>query len=180
MSASAARNIEYSGSVAYDLSRFDRRKRVRDALELEPVAIPRPIAKPHERVKAEAKAKARPAVSATTVIAFLMVAVLMFCVVLNYMRVYELSLEISNLQAEYNKLKSEAAVLKVQSEKKMNDIRIAELAAEMGMTRPARDQIIYVDMSQPDKGIVLAESEVKNDFLNGLKTLFLAAIDFFK
>jgi len=180
MSTSAARNIDYSGSIAYDLSRFDKRKRVRDALELEPVAVPRPIAKPHERAKTEAKAKARPVVSATTIIGFIMVAVLMFCVVLNYMRVYELSLEISSLQTEYNELRSQTAVLKVQSEKKLNDNRIAELAEEMGMTRPGKEQIIYIDMSQPDKGIVLAAPEAKTDFLNGIKTFIFAAIDFFK
>jgi cell division protein FtsL len=181
MPSTAARKIDYTGNIAYDLSRFDRRRRVREALEREPVAYPRPIARPRERAKAAKRTAAKPhTVSAATVVGFLIVAVLMCCIVLNYMRVNELSIELSQLQTEYNRLRTEAAMLRVEHEKKFNDKRIGELAAEMGMSRPSKDQIIYVDMSQPDKGIVLVESKSKSDFLNGIKTFFFAAIDFFR
>jgi hypothetical protein len=180
MPSNAARNIEYNGSIAYDLSRFDKRKRVRDALELEPIAVPRPIAKPSERVRTAAKAKARPVVSASTIVGFIMTAVLMFCVVLNYMRLNEITIQVSTLQTQLNDLEGQAAVLKVQTEKKLNIQSIEERAGEMGMRHPSSDQIVYIDMSQPDRGVVVSEQEKKTDFLNGIRTFFFAAIDFFK
>ena len=59
MSSSVARDIDYTGQIAYDLSRFDRRKRVRDTLQQEPVAVPRAIATPESRAKAAASAKVK-------------------------------------------------------------------------------------------------------------------------
>lgn len=180
MSTSAARNIDYNGSIAYDLSRFDKRKRVRDALEKEPVAVPRPIAKPGERTASAAIAKARPAVAASTVIGFLLVAVLMFLVVLNYMRLNELSIGIASMQSEYEDLKSEAAVLTVENEQMLNVRKIEEQAVGMGMGRPADDQMVYIDMSQPDRGVILTETNEGSDFLEGIRTFFFAAVDFFR
>jgi negative regulator of sigma E activity len=182
MSSSAARKLEYGGNIAYDLSRFDRRKRVRDALENEPVAVPRPIAKPGERAKAAVKAevRARPAVSAVTVLGFAIAAVLMFCIVLNYMRLNELTIEVSSLQTELMELKSQAATLKVKNEQTLNSKRLEQMAEEMGMMRPTREQICYIDLSHQDRGVVYIAPEEESDFLRGIKTLFFAAIDFFQ
>lgn len=181
MSSSAVRKLEYSGNIAYDLSRFDRRKRVRDALENEPVAVPRPIARPGERAKAAAGAevKARPAVSAVTVLGFVIAVFLMFCIVLNYMRLNELTIEIYSMQTELMELKKQAATLKVKNEQALNSKRLQQLAEEMGMVRPTKEQISYIDLSNHDRGVVYMAQENDSDFLSGIKTLFFAAIDFF-
>ena len=180
MQSGAVKNLEYSGSISYDLSRFDKRKRVRDALEQEPVVVTRPIAKPLERAQAAAKAKSRSVVSASTILGVLTVAVLMFCVVLNYMRLNEVTIQVSNLKTELKELQSDAAVLQVKGEQNLSAARIEEAASQMGMIRPGKDQIVYIDMSQPDKGVILADTAGKNDFLNGIKTFFFAAVDFIK
>lgn len=180
MATGAARKIDYDGSIAYDLSRFDKRRRVRDALELEPVAVPRPIAKPGERINTAVKTKAQPVVSASTIIGFIMIGVLMFCLVLNYMRLNELNIKVASLQKDYTELKGRAAILRVENEKKYSKIRIEDLAQNLGMTRPTNDQIVYINMSQPDTGVILSGPQRKTDFLNGIKTFFFAAVDFFK
>ncbi len=182
MSSSAARNLDYTGQIAYDLSRFDRRKRVRDALAQEPVAVPRTIASPESRSKAvpRTQVKSRSRISFVTIMAFIIAAVLMFCIVLNYVHLYEHAIEISALQQELAELKKEAAALKVRNEQNLNVKRLEELALDMGMTRPARDQITYIDLSKQDRGIVHMEAESDGDFLSGLKTFFLMATNFFR
>jgi|LSQX01.3.fsa_nt_gb cell division protein FtsL len=182
MSSSVARDIDYTGQIAYDLSRFDRRKRVRDTLQQEPVAVPRAIATPESRAKAaaSAKVKSKSKISLVTVMSFIIAAVLMFCIVLNYMRLNELTIEISSLKSELSELKSQAAVLRVRNEQNLNVKELEELALSLGMTRPSRDQITYIDLSKQDRGIVHMEVEEGSDFLNGLKTFFLTATNFFK
>lgn len=181
MPSSVARDIDYSGQIAYDLSRFDKRKRVRDALEQEPVAVPRAIALPESRAKsaAGAQAKSLSSISHMAILSFVIAAILMFCIVLNYMRLNELSIEISSLQSEISELKSEAAVLKVRNEQNLNVKQLEELALGMGMARPSKDQITYIDLSKQDRGIVHMETKGDDEFFSGLKTFYLAAINFF-
>jgi cell division protein FtsL len=114
------------------------------------------------------------------VLGFIIAAVLMFCIVLNYMRLNELTIEVHSLQTELMELKNQAAVLKVKNEQTLNSRRIEELAQEMGMVRPTKDQISYIDLSHHDHGVVYLAPEKGSDFLNGIKTFFFAAIDFFK
>ena len=182
MSSSAVRDIDYTGQIAYDLSRFDKRKRVRDALEQEPIAIPRAIASQQGNTKAAVRtqAESKTTISLSTVLCFVIAAVLMFCIVLNYMRLNELTIEISSLQSEISELKSEAAILKVRNEQSLNVKQLEELALKMGMTRPSKDQITYIDLSKSDRGIVHMEAEVDSDFLSGIKTFYLAATNFFR
>lgn len=180
MQSSAMNKIEYSDTVAYDLSRFDKRKRVREALEQEPVADARPIARPYERAQAAAKTAIHTGIPALTIVSLIAVAFLMFTVVLNYMNLYEVTMQISEKSAEYAALKSEEAILQVQSEQQLNVRRMEELASELGMSRPSNDQIIYLDLSAPDRGVILAENGNGTDFLSGIESIFVAAVDFFR
>ncbi len=180
MQSSAAKRLDYSGSIAYDLSRFDKRKRVREALEREPVVAPRAIARPQERAKAEAVTRTRKGVSLATVLGCMVVAVLMFFIVLNYMRLYEISMQVSSVKSQYATLKNDAAVLQVKAEKQMSVRRIEELASEIGMSSPENSQIVYINMSQPDRGQVILESGRNSDFLTGLQAVVFTVVDFLK
>lgn len=180
MQSGVARKMDYNGNIAYDLSRFDKRRRVREALEREPVAVPRPIARPREREMAEVKAKTRTGVSALTVLGAMVIALLMFFVVLNYMRLYEISMQVSAAKSEYTVLKSEAAVLQVKAEKQMSVRKIEEAALAMGMAYPEGDQLVYLNMSHPDRGEILIQSGGRSDFIRGIQSLLFAAIDFVK
>ncbi|MDL2288630.1 hypothetical protein LJC32_04540 [Oscillospiraceae bacterium OttesenSCG-928-F05] len=186
--SSAVKNYD---NIGYDLSRFDRRRRVRDALANEPVARPRPIPSLEEqatarkeaktRAKAAAAAKAQPVrISPFAVLSYLAVTVLLVWIVFSYMSLNELSVETANLKRELTALQEEAVTLSVQYDQRM-DLRAVEVrAAQLGMVRPASDQVIYMDLSQPDYAIMRSEStDGASDFLGGLRGIAAAVVSFF-
>ena len=180
---STARKLDY---VEYDLARFDRRQRVKEALKREPVAVPGTVRKTQaakaERTDARATAVAarRFRVSAFAVVGYLAVTALMIFIVYNYMQLNELTLKTAGLQSQYQKLQDEAAVLQVQYEQKTNLRELESRAAELGMSRPVADQITYVNLSEPDRAVILRDTGRNSDFLSGITALLSAVVDFMR
>lgn len=176
----------YNSSVAYDTSRFDKRRRVREALENERVAVPE--IKPRGTTAAAAAAKAAAKtnagvaahISPFAVVSCVAVLALIFLILFNNVKLNELYIESANLTGELTQLKNDEALLKVKYERKMNLHDIEQAAYSMGFSSPQGDQVVYVDISRPDRAVIVREAEAEQGFLTGLKTIFMAVADFIR
>ncbi len=139
-----------TSQVAYDLSRFDNRARVREAVASEAVSAPAPKV----RVETQAK-KVAPHISMWAVLGFLTAMALMFFIVFSYMQLTEISTASGALNREIKQLQKESVLLTSQKES-MIDMREIERIAkeELGMVKPSKDQIIYIDLSGEDHAVV--------------------------
>jgi cell division protein FtsL len=122
------------------------------ASESVPVSAP-----PIREVKAGARARAGARPSAWTALAFLTAMALMFFIVYSYMRLTELSTEAKALSSEIAGLKKEESAL-VLEKNGMIDLKEIERIAtdQLGMVKPSRAQIIYIDLSGEDHAEVLS------------------------
>lgn len=169
-----------SESVAYDLARFDNRRRVQEALAAEPVARaadPARVAMPKSAVKAKAKAKSR--ISLFAMVSYVALFTLFLFIVMNYMRLNEITIETSRLQSELARLENEEARLKIEYERKTNLREVDARASELGLYSPGADQIVYIDISRPDRAEIYG-SDKPEGFIDGVRTLFVAVADFFE
>lgn len=175
---SEAVNSKYDGNVAYDLSRFDNRRYVREALANEEVVTPE-MPKAHARAKAEAKPKTRFHVSAFAVVSYVVVLALALGIVMNYMTLNEIAVDTANMESELSTLKSDGAKLTVEYERAMNVGDLADKAAAAGLYAPSADQISYIDISRADQAEVYSESG-SDGLLEGIQRFFLAVSGYFQ
>ena len=153
--------------VGYDLSRFDRRLRVRDALADE---MAERSEKREESVNAVVREKTSARISVFAVIGFLFIMGLQILSVWSGMTLHTVSAESAGLKTDLRKLRAEEATLKSQYERKLNLKDIEARAEALGMSRPQSGQIVYIDLSSPDHAIVYGREEDKvSDFFNGIK-----------
>ena len=187
--------VEYSydveqESVAYDLSRFDNRRRVREALDSEPT-----VSSHGERtdrghaesrtaaLRASASTDARPRgmrLSAFAVLSYLAVFALFLLIVMSYMRLNEINVTTSRRANELADLKNTAAILQMRYEQKQNIGDIKERAADLGLYSPSSGQINYIDMRKPDYAIIYTAEDEEGGFLAGIKRIAAAINGFFE
>ena len=168
----------YEGSVAYDLSRFDRRRRVREALENEKVVTPELPAKPKTKTADKADAHPRIRVSAFAVLSYVVVFALLLGIVMNYMILNEVTVETARLENELHSLESDAAKLEVEYERAMSLSELAAKAQEIGMYAPGSDQVDYIDISRSDEVTVYSSGEGEG-FFAGLEKALIGIGDYF-
>ena len=170
-------------SVAYDLSRFDNRRRVREALEREPAVSRHGQAKVKSASAAKAAAVARPRrarLTAFAVLSYAAIFALLLMIVMNYMKLNEISVTVSKRADELAELQNEAALLEVEYEQKQNVSDISARAAELGLYAPTSAQISYIDLSKPDYAVVYAEEPQQTGLLAGLGRIVAAIGSFFE
>ncbi len=172
MQSAAARNLEGDSArytVAHDLARFDPRSRVREAVRGMP-AHQHAISKP--RTKTAARAYMR--VSPFAVASFLGASALLLYIVFTCMQISVVNVENNKLANELSKLKNEERQLSKQLD---NLVDLGGLEAyaqyELGMVKPEREQIVYIDLSGKDHGVVYEEES----FLDSVKAAFSEAWD---
>ncbi|MDR3206908.1 MAG: cell division protein FtsL [Oscillospiraceae bacterium] len=148
-----------ASQVAYDLSRFDNRARVREAVAAESVPVQAlPVRAPRPGTRTQPVGR----LSLWTVLAFMTAMALMFFIVYSYMRLTELSTEAKGLSSQIAALKKEEAILVLQKNS-MIDLKEVERIAtdELGMVKPNRAQVIYIDLSGRDHAEVLVGAGTK-------------------
>ncbi len=145
----AAQRVTH-GNVAYDLSRFDNRRRVRDLVEAEEMT------KRRVRERQRAKAVARPRVSVWAVLGFVVGMVLMFMIVFAQMNLAEMGVRSKALSSEISRLDKEYLELASQwkEQVKLADIRRIAIE-ELGMVEPVEDQILYINLSGKDHAVAV-------------------------
>ena len=143
-------------NVAYDLSRFDGRSRVREEA-VTPERIAQQKRAKNEKAKYLYKLKAidrlrhfMAASAAITAVVFLL-----WAVVHSTMQLSELTHEGTRLQRQIGELANQETLLGAQVENRINLAEIERIATEeLGMRKPRREQVVYVDTSAGDYGVV--------------------------
>jgi len=154
-------------SVAYDYSRFDNRKRVRDANEIKEY-VPKKETRPAPKTNMFGKA-----------VAFIAVMLVMSAIIMNYVKLTELSDQAYKLQQQYNALREEEAVLIAQKEQKFTLENVEKYAVQnLGMVKLDQSQITYVELTNPDKVEIADEEEQTSTFMRGFLKAFNVVVEY--
>ena len=148
-------------SVAYDYARFDNRRTVRQAAEVQP--------KPQTRTRKKNKS----AISFSMVLSYVTVLLISGIIVFNYMQVTMLADQSSKLEREINTLKNDETGMRAQQEKMFNLNYIEEYAKDkLHMVKADKSQIDYVEMSEPDQIRIISDGKdgVSNYFSGFIKS----------
>lgn len=141
-----------SGMVARDLSRFDSRKSVREAYKKSVASAP---AAAIPRVQQKSSKKAKSQITFFSVFSFIAIVSLCFATISGYVQINEIATETSKASSLLTKLKNDEVSLRNNIEKKLNLKVIEDRAKALGMIKPDREQIVYLNMSGGDKAKVL-------------------------
>lgn len=156
------RNMSYAydGSAARVLER-DEIQRTRRR----PAASPRAQARPQAQVREAGK------VSLFAVSGFAAVAVLAVLILMSYVNLTTLSKDVVALDNQMTQLRSEEISLRAAYEQAYDLQAIeASVTADGSMTRPQSGQVVYVDLTAPDR-VVRYGGETSGSFLDGVKEI---------
>lgn len=135
------RRFEIHGTAAYDIRQSAVRK-------------PRPVQLPEERELPPVhvrKVRARLRVSPFSVLGIAVTVFLAVLVVFGYVRLYEASTEVSNLERQLSTLEQERGRLESKYENKVSLAQIEEQAEALGMSKPRSSQTVYLDLGGADR-----------------------------
>ena len=166
---SAYRSMTY-GSVAYDLSYLGStavEERVApEVLQPAPQALPRE----RERERARVRVRAKQAVAPLSVIGFLAVGVFAVVLLLSYVQLMGLSDNVVSMRSHLTQLQKEESLLLARYEAAFEPNALEEAVTSTGrMSRPAGDQVVYINMSSPDNVTVYTPENFLEKGLSLLK-----------
>lgn len=152
----------------------------------EPRRAPAPVPQPkkqirrHERTRAEVRQAGQ--IAPFAVIGFLAVAILAALLVTSYAQLTVVNDEMVSLRRELSNLKEENVTLSAQYEK-IFDLDTIQEAVGDTMVRPTGEQLVYIDLSEPDTVTVYQEGggiPGLQGLLDGMKDLFGNVIEYFR
>ena len=162
--ASAVKRTRYrtpgvvNGSLAYDLDALERR------LEQPEIYAPpkkkssaEVIAKAHEHTKA--MVRTAETVSATAVLGFTALTVMLVLLVFCCIELTALSNSVVSMQKELSALQAEQVTLQAQYDQAFDLAKVKAAAEEAGMVLPSDSQLYYIDISLPDSAEVFTGGE---------------------
>ena len=137
-----------------------------------------PVPRPKQREQTRRKALVRTRVQVReagqvapfAVVGFLAVAAFAIMLVMSYAQLTVANGEMVSLRNELSDLQSENAVLTAQYEK-VFDMDTLEAAVGDTMVRPTGDQIIYIDLSEPDTVTVYDDASSGTGLLGAVESL---------
>ena len=172
------------GCVAYAPA-FDggavRAPRGEVELRRAPASYPKRREQVWKRERAKVRVRQAGAVAPFAVVGFLAVAVFAVMLVTSYAQLTVANDEMMSLRKELNGLKSDNATLTAQYEKVFDLATIQEAVGDT-MVRPTNDQVVYIDLSEPDTVTVYQEAGPSplRSLLNGVKDVFGSVIEYFR
>lgn len=163
MAARRRNTIAYNtyGSVAYAPA-YDGSAVRAPRREEELQRRPQPRPKAHERVRQQeltrTQVEVREAgqVAPFAVVGFLAVALFAVMLVASYVQLTVVNGEMVSLRNQLSALQTENATLSAQYER-VFDMKTIEAAVGNTMVRPTSDQIVYIDLSEPDTVVVYGD-----------------------
>ena len=159
------------GSVAYAPAYDGSAVRVpRREEELQRVPQPRTRERVRQKELTRTQVQVREAgqVAPFAVVGFLAVAVFAALLLLSYVQYTVLSSEMVSLRSEMSSLQKENATLSAQYEK-VFDMDTIQAAVGDTMVRPTNDQVVYIDLSQPDTVVVYGQEAGENVLVSAAK-----------
>ncbi len=164
----------YTGkeSVAYDLSRFDNRKRVKEADKLREVEQPKVLPKKN-------------IITVPAVLAVLAAAALCFVMIHNYMVMTQMTAENQKLSNQLAEYRDEEVLLRAKQEGIYDLSEIEDYAQNnLGMVKFEKTQIEYIEMEKPDKSegtyITKGASGDSESLLDTIKSGILSIVEYFR
>lgn len=159
------------GSVAYAPAYDGSAVRVPQREE-ELYQPPRPKQREHVRkktlVRTQAQVREAGQVAPFAVVGFLAVALFAAMLVMSYAQLTVANNEMVSLRSDLSELRSEHATLTAQYEK-VFDLETLQSAVGDTMTRPSSDQVVYIDLSEPDSVTVYGEESAVSGILGAVK-----------
>lgn len=146
--------MRYNGNLAYDWEYYENTARVQEKVE--------------QRKQTKAKAKAKKATLHKTVsICAVIIALCAGFMISRNVAAYEKKNEVETLQKELNQLKEYSSQKAFELDQNL-DLELIEETAKnkLGMTRPEKYQIVYVNIKQDDV------TEVTANEVEGIKGAF--------
>ena len=137
------------GSLAYDLDALARERALDDAGRMEPQRR-EPVAAPRRQSVARPAAKLSPLVLACAAVLTGLVVVLL----MGYVRLTEVSADISQIKTEMGQLEERHVALLTQYEKTFDLATVKRVAEEAGMTKPTAGQVEYLELPAADSTVV--------------------------
>ena len=168
------------GSVAYAPAYDGSAVRVpRREEELQRVPQPRTRERARQKELTRTQVQVREAgqVAPFAVVGFVAVAVFAALLLLSYVQYTVLSSEMVSLRSEMSSLQKENATLSAQYEK-VFDMDTIQAAVGDTMVRPTNDQVVYIDLSEPDTVVVYGQESGENSLVNAVKELGAALGEF--
>ena len=164
------------GSLAYDLDALARERTLDDAGRMEPQRR-EPVAAPRRQSVARPAAKLSPLVLVCAAVLTGLVVVLL----MGYVRLTEVSADISQIKTEMGQLEERHVALLTQYEKTFDLATVKRVAEEAGMTKPSGSQVFYLDLSEGDSAVVFQQQEpgVLDKLLDSLNHGVYAAVEYF-
>lgn len=184
------------GNVAYDLNYYGdvvaapapEYAPSRPARRPEPQAAPKstPQVKPrvHERARVKVQVRQQQAVAPFAVCGFLAAVAIAVVLLLGYAQLNGVYAETMRLQNQLNTLESEGADLKARYEQVFDMATLERAVIEDGtLVKPASDQSVYIDLSEPDNAVVYDSAEGASGvagFLRAVRSLVASAVEYFR
>ena len=144
------------GDLAYDLDAMSREYALRHAGE--PVrreAMPAP----QVRRVTPARRREQQKVSVVSILGFSAVAVLVVLLLMNYVKLTQISESVVTLKAELTQLETDNIALTTKYEQTFDLATVREAAEAAGMTKPSRSQQYYIDQSDSDNVVIYQQEE---------------------
>ena len=159
------------GSVAYAPA-YDgsavRAPRREEELQRRPQPKQRERIRRQELTRTRVQVREAGQVAPFAVVGFLAVAVFAALLLLSYVQYTVLNGEMVSLRSQLNTLQTENATLSARYEK-VFDMATIQAAVGDTMTRPTNDQVVYIDLSEPDTVVVFGEEDTESGILGAFK-----------
>lgn len=172
------------GSVAYAPA-YDgsavRAPRREEELQRSPASYPKRREQVRKHVRPKVQVRQAGAVAPFAVIGFLAVALFAAMLVTSYAQLTVANDEMVALRRELSALKSDNTSLTAQYEK-VFDLATIQAAVGDNMVQPTGDQVVYIDLSEPDTVTVYREASPSPllPLLGGAGDLFGGIIEYFR
>lgn len=172
------------GSVAYAPA-YDGSAVRAPRREEELQQAPRPKQREHirreELTRTRVQIREAGQVAPFAVVGFLAVAAFAALLLLSYVQYTVLSSEMVSLRSQMTALQTENATLSAEYEK-VFDMATIQAAVGDTMVRPSGDQVVYIDLSEPDNVTVYGEEAETGivGALKGLGTMLGEMIEYFR
>lgn len=163
----AKKHYSTHGNVAYAPEHEENAPRKTRQPQKAPQA--RPSVKPLTRKRVQVREA--DSLSYDAVFGFIATGVLATLVMMGYAELATSSDEVVQLRSQLNQLQSEQKVLSAQYEKHFDIARIEEALGDQ-LVRPTSEQVVYIDLSQPDTVNLYNEEEGASFFSAFLEIFF--------
>ena len=171
------------GNLAYDLDAIVRERALEEAGRMPEQPHPERqrevevVQRPRTQTAAQPKSRVSPlVVGGVAVLAVLAVVLLM-----GYVRLTQISGNVTAMKAEMDKLTTENVGLLTQYEQTFELSTVKEVAEAAGMSKPSAGQIEYVELGGPDTAVIYADGSdgVLSQALASVKNGVLALVEYF-